>query len=110
MSNENIQENLKEGEDYVIVTANTWRSFKQWYGGGPDISRRAFLEGLAPNSKRPRVRLYPWKLEIWFSKEKHKILEADKSVGEKASDDVELRLPECLPGARLHDLPSQHLK
>lgn len=77
-----LRQNLEEGIHFVIVTAQSWNLLHAWYGGGPAITRTAVMEGLAPNTKRPRVMLYPMKLEVcWSGKPLEiKTLEAEKSV------------------------------
>jgi hypothetical protein len=75
-----LKENLQEGKDFVFVTAKTWDALKQWYGGDEGISRKAFTEGLAPQSKRPRVVLYDMKLELCTKDKKGVWMEATKSV------------------------------
>jgi hypothetical protein len=76
-----LKQELEEGRDYVVVRAATWQLLSGWYGGGPEIERTAVLEGLAPNSKKPRINLYPMRLEVWCYNEKEpKFLEADAGV------------------------------
>lgn len=91
-----LRQNLEEGTHFVIVTAQSWNLLHTWYGGGPAITRTAVMEGLAPNTKRPRVMLYPMKLEVcWSGKPLEiKTLEAEKSVSGAA------RGPLDTPGGR----------
>eukprot|EP00882_Tetradesmus_deserticola_P008738 GHRQ01009215.1.p1 GENE.GHRQ01009215.1~~GHRQ01009215.1.p1 ORF type:complete len:470 (+),score=231.36 GHRQ01009215.1:579-1988(+) len=62
-----LARNLEENCHFVIVTAESWELLRSWYGGGPVVSRPAVLEGLAPNTKRARVMLYPIKLDVVWS-------------------------------------------
>lgn len=75
-----LRDNLEEGRDFVIVTADSWSLLHRWYGGGASITRTAVMEGLAPHSKRPRVMLYPMRLEVcWGGKPNEvKTIEAEK--------------------------------
>jgi hypothetical protein len=68
------------------VTSDSWTLLQRWYGGGPAITRTAVMEGLAPNSKRPRVMLYPMCLEVcWGGKPNEvKTIEAEKHVSRTA--------------------------
>jgi hypothetical protein len=76
-----LKAELEEGRDYVVVRAPSWQLLSGWYGGGPAIERTAVLEGLPPNSKKPRINLHPMRLEIWCHSEKAcKYLEADGGV------------------------------
>lgn len=67
------------------VTSDSWQLLHSWYGGGPCITRTAVMEGLAPNSKRARVMLYPMKLEVcWGGKVNEvKTIEVEKHVSGK---------------------------
>jgi hypothetical protein len=86
-----LKPELEEGRDYAVVRAATWQLLTGWYGGGPAIERTAVLEGLAPNSKKPRINLYPMRLEIWcYSEKACKYLEADAGVSEAAGGGGEL--------------------
>lgn len=62
-----LKQNLQENEDFVIATAQSWDKLHGWYGGGPALSRPAVMEGLLPSTKRPRVMLYNWKLDVVWS-------------------------------------------
>lgn len=64
------------------MTSESWSLLHNWYGGGPSITRTAVMEGLGPNTKRPRVMLYPMKLEVcWGGKPSEvKAIEAEKHV------------------------------
>lgn len=64
------------------MTSDSWSLLHGWYGGGPSITRHAVMEGLAHNTKRPRVMLYPWKLQVcWGGKPNEvKTVEAEKHV------------------------------
>lgn len=66
------------------VTADSWSLLHRWYGGGASITRTAVMEGLAPHSKRPRVMLYPMRLEVcWGGKPNEvKTIEAEKHVSQ----------------------------
>lgn len=69
------------------VTSDSWQLLHSWYGGGPSITRTAVMEGLAPNSKRARVMLYPMKLEVcWGGKvDEVKTIEVEKHVSGAAA-------------------------
>lgn len=69
---------------FLQVTSDSWSLLHRWYGGGPPITRTAVMEGLAPNSKRPRVMLYPLRLEVcWGGKPNEvKTIEAEKHVSD----------------------------
>lgn len=100
-----LLDNLAEGEDFVIVTAGSWQKLYSWYGGGPVIQRTATLEGLAPHNKRPRVTLYPLKLEACYAGQ-HKWIEVEQTVSVMCScsrgSNLSSRSGCCSPDTTVH--------
>jgi hypothetical protein len=75
-----LKEHLTEGKDYVLLTSSSWGVLRDWYGSYTEIGRTAVMEGVAPNSKRPRVVVYPLHLDVWNSDKEVKPMQADQSV------------------------------
>lgn len=77
-----VQTGLGVPDTRLQVTSESWSLLHSWYGGGPSITRTAVMEGLGPNTKKPRVMLYPMKLEVcWGGKlNEVKTIEAEKHV------------------------------
>eukprot|EP01130_Rhizamoeba_saxonica_P013198 TRINITY_DN5603_c0_g1_i5.p1 TRINITY_DN5603_c0_g1~~TRINITY_DN5603_c0_g1_i5.p1 ORF type:complete len:776 (+),score=171.35 TRINITY_DN5603_c0_g1_i5:425-2752(+) len=53
------------GDDYVLVSKDSWKLLKDWYGGGPAIERKMIIVGEA---FRTTVEVYPLKLIIYKRK------------------------------------------
>lgn len=58
-----LNENLIEGDDFVVVDEEIWIAFLNWYGGGPEIPRQVIHAGVEP-SPTLLVELYPYDFRI----------------------------------------------
>jgi DUSP domain len=76
---------LRENTQFAVVTSGTWALLHAWYGGGPAIMRPTLLEGLAPHSKRPRVMLYPIRLDVCWSGRPNEIKAMDAAETVRAT-------------------------
>jgi hypothetical protein len=86
------------------VTSDSWTLLQRWYGGGPAIAPTAVMGGLAPNSKRPRVMLYPRRLEVcWGGKPNEvKTILAEKHVSHRAGQQQQQQRLAAVASAASH--------
>ena len=57
-----LRKNIKEGEDYALLSAEQWNLLVDWYGANPRIERR-----ITKDKNQIKVELYP--LRLWICKE-----------------------------------------